>query len=91
MTDDLADLDERSCMAAQQATERDHEPNLRRLQDELERLLLTVPAALRPVVAAKAQYLTELFTNEHSPHGKERIEHTLEDLNRLCDRGEERS
>ena len=103
MTDDPVDLDEHRGMAAQQATEirrqRLHEfeadqAALRQRQEELEKLLLAAPAQTWPEVAAKAQYLIQLFAatpEAQDPRRKELIAHALDDLARLCDRAHKQS
>ena len=103
MTKNPVDLDEHRGMAAREATEvrrqRRHEFQvdqvaLRRRQEELEKLLLAAPAETWPEAAAKAQYLIQLFAatpEAQDPRRKELIAHTLDDLNRLCDRAKEQS
>ncbi len=103
MTKNPVDLDEHRGMAAQEVTEdrrqRLHEFQvdqvaLRRRQEELENLLLAAPAETWPEAAAKALYLIQLFAatpEAQDPRRKELIAHTLDDLNRLCDRAKEQS
>ncbi len=103
MTKNPVDLDEHRGMAAQKATDirrqRLHEfeadqAALRRRQEELEKLLLTAPAETWPEAEAKAQYLIQLFAatpEAQDPRRKELIAHTLDDLNRLCERTKEHS
>ena len=97
MTKDLVDLDEHRGMAAQVATDirrqRLHESQVsqaasQRRFEELEKLLLTAPAATWPEAAAKAEYLIRLFAGTPEaqyPRQKKLIANTLEDLARLCD------
>jgi hypothetical protein len=69
MTDDPIELDEHRGMVAQKDTEirrRLHEVQadqaaLRERQAELEKFLVSAPAATWPEAAAKARYLLELF------------------------------
>lgn len=102
MTDDPVDLDGRRGMAAQVSTEIRRRLNevqadqaaLRHRQDELEGFLLAAPAKTWPEVAAKAQYLIQLFANTfeaQDPRRKDLIAHTLEDLARLSDLAKEQS
>ena len=103
MADNPVDLDEHRGMAAQKATEirRQHlqdfqadQAALQRRQEELEKLLLAAPAETWPEVAAKAQYLIQLFAatpEAQEPRRKKLIAHALEDINRLCDRTREHS
>jgi hypothetical protein len=57
----------------------------------LARLLQAVPEKIRPQVAANSESITRLFTNDCSPQDKERIEHLLDELQRLCDGAKARS
>ncbi len=103
MTDDPVDLDKRRGMAAQKETQirrqslqkfQTDQAALRRSQEELEKLFLAAPAETWPEAAAKAQYLIQLFAatpEAQDPRRKELIAHTLDDLNRLCDRAKEQS
>ena len=103
MTDAPVELDEHRGMAAQKATEvrrrrldefQADQAGLRLRQEELEKLLLATPAETWPAVAAKAQYLIQLFAatpEARDPRRKELIVHTLDDLTRLCDRAKETS
>ncbi len=95
MTDEPIDLDKHRGMAALIATDvrrqRLHEfqleqAALRRRQEELEKLLLAVPAKTWPEAAVKAQYLIQLFAatpEAQDPRYKRLIAHALEDLDRL--------
>ena len=103
MTDDPVDLDERRGMVVEKATEvrrqqlHDFQANqaaLRRQQEELEKLLLAAPSETWLEVAAKAQYLIQLFAatpEAQDPRRRELIAHALDDLARLCDRATEHS
>ena len=100
MTDDPVDLDAHRGMESLKATENRREKlqtfqadqqALRERQEELERLL-AAPADTWPEAAAKAHYLIELFAatpEAQDPRRKKLIAHTLDDLNRLCDRSKE--
>ncbi len=60
---------------------------LPRSQEELERLLTADPAKSWPEVAAKAQYLIQLFAalpEGQEPQRQKLIAQTLNDLVRLC-------
>jgi hypothetical protein len=97
MTDDPVNLDERRNQAARNASKShlDHllefqaeQANLRHRQDELERMLLALKAETWPEVAAKAQYLIQLFaaTAEAQEPGRLKlIARTLGELTRLCE------
>ncbi len=103
MTDDPVDLDEHRGMAAQKETEirrqriqkfQADQADLRRSQEELEKLLLATPAETWPEAAAKAQYLIQLYSETpgaQDPRRKELIAHALDDLTRLCDHTKEPS
>lgn len=98
MSDDPVDLDERRGMAAQKATELRREKlqefqlqqmALSRRQQELEAMLQAAPAETWQEVAAKAQYLIQLFAaspDGQDPRRKALIAQTLDDLNRLSER-----
>jgi len=103
MNDKPVDLDKHRGMAAQKATEirreRIHEfqadqEALRLRQEELERLLLAAPAETWPEAVAKVQYLIQLYAataDGQHPRRKQLIALTLEDMQRLSDRGSEHS
>lgn len=92
------DLDKHRGMAAQRATEirreRIHafqadQEALRLRQEELEKLLLAAPAETWPEVAAKAQYLIQLYAATPDAQNARRqrlIALALHDLRQLCDR-----
>ena len=96
MSDEPVDLDLRRGMAAQHATdlrrmaaevEADRE-DLRRRQDELERRLLSLPAADWQQAADKARYLLGLFeaaSGRGDARVKSLIAAVLADFDRLAD------
>ena len=98
MIDNPVDLDKYRSMTAHMAIEtrrrRLHEfetdqAALRLRQEELEKLLLAAPAETWLEVAAKAQYLIQLFADTpeaQDPRRKKLIANTLDDLARLSDR-----
>lgn len=94
MTDRTIDLDKHRGMAAQKATELRRlvsevaadRASLKARQDELEKFLLSAPAANWPDVAAKTRYLLSLFaaTSEaQDPRRKTLIANLLDDFERL--------
>jgi hypothetical protein len=97
MTDEPVNLDERRSHAAKIAskTHLDHlmefqaqQADLRRSQEELERMLLAAPANAWPDIAAKARYLIQLFaaTAEAQEPGRMKlISRTLNEMMELCD------
>ncbi|MGH6946496.1 MAG: hypothetical protein ACREDZ_04140 [Kiloniellales bacterium] len=97
MSDDPVELDQHRGMAAQKSTEmrrRLHEVQadqaaLRLRQEELERYLLVQPATNWYEVAAKVQYLLQLFATTAEARDQRRqklIAGTLADLTRLTGR-----
>lgn len=96
-TEDPVALDDHRGMAAQKATvlrrEKMHtfladQKALKERQEELEALLLATSARSWPEVAAKAQYLIQLFAatpEALDPRRKKLIGETLEDIRRLCE------
>lgn len=102
MNGDPVDLDERRGMAAQRSTEsRRHlhkiqadQAALRHRQEEFEKFLLAAPAKTWPDVAAKAQYVLQLFAETPcalDPRRQELIASTLDDLTRAADISKESS
>lgn len=100
MTDEPVDLDAHRGFASMKATEirrqrlyefqMDREA-LKVRQDELERAL-SQPAESWPEVAAKAQYLIQLFAataDAQDPQRQILIARTLDDLAKLCERTKE--
>lgn len=102
MTDDPVALDDHRGMAAQKATVIRREKMqtflvdqeaLKLRQEELETLLLATTAESWLEVAAKAQYLIQLFASTPEaldPRRKQLIANTLDDITRLCDATNER-
>lgn len=101
MTEDPVDLDERRGAVAQQETEERRQylqkfqadmEGLRGQQGEFENLLCAAPAETWREVAAKAQYLIQLFAitpEAQDPRRRDLIAQTLDDLTRLCERSKE--
>jgi hypothetical protein len=100
--DDAVGQNEHRSLADHQATALDpghslefqsDQTPLKRLKEEVERLLLAAPVEIRSEIAAKAESLTQLFaaTNHQSPRSLELMDHTLNDLTLLCNRAEPQS
>ncbi|HEX2114965.1 MAG TPA: hypothetical protein VHM01_11225 [Alphaproteobacteria bacterium] len=96
MADDPIELDEHRGMAAQKDTEirrRLHEVQadqaaLRQRQAELEKFLISAPAATWPEAAAKARYLLELFAGTpeaQDPRRQKLIAGVISDFGRLSE------
>ena len=101
MTDDPVELDRHRGMSAQKDTEtRRHlheveadQASLRERQAELEKFLVSAPAANWPEAAAKALYLLELFAvtpEAQDPRRKKLIASVISDFGRLTEAGFER-
>ena len=96
MTDDPIELDEHRGMTAQKDTEsrrRLHEVQadqaaLRERQAELEKFMVSAPAATWPEAAAKARYLLELFAatpEAQDPRRQKLIASVISDFGKLSE------
>jgi hypothetical protein len=96
VTDDPIELDEHRGMSAQKDTQiRRHlhevqadQASLRERQSELEKFLVSAPAASWPEAAAKALYLLELFAataEAQDPRRKKLIASVIGDFRRLTE------
>ena len=103
MIGEPVNLDEHRGMAAQKATGTRRQSrqklkadlaNLRLREQELEYLVTAPPAETWPEVAVKARYLIQRFAatpEAQEPLRRRLVQHTLDDLARLCFRAKKRS